>query len=141
MLKTLKNLETNPLSNPMTPSKEKEVMERFDERFDKDVYGDKINGILEYRGISDCGKCFTEEVDEHFLIPFYQYHLSELSRVEKETENRVWREAGEMVEKMRRQTILEGEVFDPLLADSACVAGYNTALSDISSTLLSQVKK
>ena len=53
---------------------QEQLREEFDKRFDVDVYADKINAILDYRGIYDGGKCFNEEVQEHFLEPFHQLH-------------------------------------------------------------------
>ena len=79
---------------------QEQLREEFDKKFDVDVYADKINAILDYRGIYDGGKCFNEEVQEHFLEPFYQYLLSAVSKAEvkarQEGRNEGLREASEV---------------------------------------------
>lgn len=47
------------------------VLAEFDELLAPD--GDTINQILEYRGISDGGKCFKEDEEQHYLIPFKSF--------------------------------------------------------------------
>ena len=103
----------------MTPSKEKEVVSRFRKHF-RHAFID--------------GKAY--ESAEIFL-------LSELSRVEKETENRVWREASEMVLKIRPTVSIDTETHgQTLIMNARSLNGVVTAVvSDISSTLLSQVKQ
>ena len=115
----------------MPNPKEKEVRERFEKEFPCPHHSAQCDGYT----------CQNKNID--FL-------LSELSRVEKETENRVWREAVGIANGKRLERRL-GNVrvavyydqshkrkngFPPLKA-----LGYNTACSDISSTLLSQVKQ
>lgn len=99
----------------MTNTKEKEVRERFD-----DFLYTKRHTVL-----------LSDNANEILI----QYLLSELSRVEKETENRVWREASEMTGSFKIATDGNEDIMTLSLYDMR-----NKVVAKISSTLLSQVK-
>jgi hypothetical protein len=108
----------------MTNSKEKEVRSRFDL-----MYGLAPKDSLKGRKADEC----------------FDFLLSELLRVEKETENRVWREASEIALKSEadeaRGWDLDAEHIGECCPGDDCADIYNHACKDISSTLLSQVKQ
>ena len=79
----------------MTEKETQEFKERFYKVLPPD--GDTINSILEWRGIYDCGKCFQEEEEEHYLKPMLNFFLSEMSAL-------LERKAGE-VEKLKQTGI------------------------------------
>lgn len=127
----------------MTPSKEKEIEDRF-----HPIWKSFIDDFFQSK--------------PHCINDFYHknkaFYLSELSRVEKETENRVWREASEKVNSRKKVGQVcscggnlipshgLGKISFPYQCEKC--GSYtddnnelNQTLSDISSTLLSQVKE
>ena len=118
----------------MTPSKEK--------------VHDALSNLTHYsrsKFSRDCSRSETEEeMSTEMLVASEVEALmtSELSRVEKETENRVWREAGEMALQKKIDLNYQPDMQDlQSVARFSADAGYCEACKDISSTLLSQVKE
>lgn len=108
--------------------------DEFDELFSPD--GDTINAILDYRGIYDCGKCFKEDEEKHYLKPIRAFieRLLIQAREEdykkqavKETEYDLGKKEGRKEESLRCEKRCKDAVRDTLdeIIDKSIKEGWS----------------